>query len=564
VGPESVAGVLAERSLEMVVGLLAVLKAGGAYLPLDPEYPAERLAFMLADSRVPVVLAQERLLERLPAHGALVLPLDGAAEPGGEAPRPAGGGVPGNLAYVIYTSGSTGRPKGTMNSHRGIVNRLLWMQEHYGLGADDRVLQKTPYSFDVSVWELFWPLLVGARLVMALPGGHQDPDYLARTIPAEGITILHFVPSLLRVFLETPGVERCAASLTRMVCSGEALPLELERRFFDRLPGVELHNLYGPTEAAVDVTFWACERDDRRGLVPIGRPVANTRIHILDRELRPLPVGVPGELLIGGVQVGRGYLARPDLTAERFVPDPISGEAGARLYRTGDLARLLADGVVDFLGRIDHQVKLRGLRIELGEIESALSRHPAVAQAVVVVREDAPGNPLLTAYYVPAGETAASLTDLRLALAAELPEYMIPSGFVPLPTLPLTASGKVDRKALPAPDGARPDLGREFVPPVGAVQERLAAIWAEVLRVERIGAHDNFFELGGHSLLATQVLSRVREAFGVELPLRAIFNTPTVAGIAEAVIQKELERADDDLLARLLSELESEPAQGEI
>jgi amino acid adenylation domain-containing protein len=560
VGAERVVGVLTERSLEMVVGLLAVLKAGGAYLPLDPEYPAERLAFMIADSRVPVVLAQERLLGRLPAHGARVLPLDGAAAPGGEAPRPAGGGGPGSLAYVIYTSGSTGRPKGAMNSHRGIVNRLLWMQERYGLGAGDRVLQKTPYSFDVSVWELFWPLLTGARLVMARPGGHQDPDYLARTIPAEGITTMHFVPSLLRVFLEAPAVEPCAAALTRVVCSGEALPLELERRFFDRLPGVELHNLYGPTEAAVDVTFWACDRRDRRGLVPIGRPVANTRIHILDRELRPLPVGVPGELLIGGLQVGRGYLARPDLTAERFVPDPLSGEAGARLYRTGDLARLLADGAVDFLGRIDHQVKLRGLRIELGEIEAALSRHPEVGQAVVVVREDTPGNPLLTAYYVPAGGAAASVADLRAALRTELPEYMIPSWFLPLPALPLTASGKVDRKALPAPDGGRPDLGREFVPPAGPVQERLAAIWAEVLRLERVGAHDNFFELGGHSLLATQVLSRVREAFSVELPLRALFDTPTVAGIAEAVIQKELERADDDLLARLLSELESEPA----
>ncbi|MEO6193523.1 MAG: amino acid adenylation domain-containing protein, partial [Thermoanaerobaculia bacterium] len=565
VGAESVVGVLAERSLEMVVGLLAVLKAGGAYLPLDPEYPAERLAFMIADSRMPVLLAQERLLARLPEHGGRVLPLEDAAEPGEEVARPdaeTGAGA-GSLAYVIYTSGSTGRPKGTMNSHRGIVNRLLWMQERYGLGADDRVLQKTPYSFDVSAWELFWPLLTGARLVMARPGGHQEPDYLARTIPEEGITTMHFVPSLLRIFLETPGIERCAASLRLVVCSGEALPLELERRFFERLPGVELHNLYGPTEAAVDVTFWACQPDDPRGLVPIGRPVANTRIHVVDRELRPLPVGVPGELLIGGIQVGRGYLARPDLTAERFIPDPLSGEAGARLYRTGDLARLLADGAADFLGRIDHQVKLRGLRIELGEIEAALSRHPEVAQAVVVVREDTPGNALLTAYYVPTGEAAPGAADLRAALRAELPEYMVPAWFVPLSGLPLTSSGKVDRKALPAPEGGRAG-GREFVPPQGPVQERLAAIWAEVLRVERVGAHDNFFELGGHSLLATQVLSRVREAFDVELPLRVIFDISTVAGIAEAVMQKELERADDELLARLLSELESEPAQGEI
>ena len=554
IGPEIVVGILAERSLEMMVALLAVLKAGGAYLPLDPDYPADRLAFMLADSRVPVLLAQERLLAKLPAHEARVLPLEGVAE-AGEDMRLTSAGTPESLAYVIYTSGSTGRPKGTMNSHRGIVNRLLWMQERYGLTADDRILQKTPYSFDVSVWELFWPLLTGARLVMARPGGHQEPPYLVRTVQAEGITTMHFVPSMLQMFLEAPGVEACAASLQRVVCSGEALPLDLTRRFFARLPGVGLHNLYGPTEAAVDVTHWTCEPHDRRGLVPIGRPVANTQIHVLDREMRPVPVGVAGELLIGGVQVGRGYLARPELTAERFVPDPMSGEAGARLYRTGDLARVLADGAVDFLGRIDHQVKLRGLRIELGEIETALCNHPAVLQAVVTVREDQ-----LTAYYVPAEGQTPGLADLRAALRTGLPEYMIPSWFVPLPALPLTASGKVDRKALPAPEGGRPAAGREYVAPAGETQERLAAIWAEVLRVERVGASDNFFELGGHSLMATQVLSRVQGAFGVELALRVMFDSPTIAGLAEAIIQKSLERADADLLARLLAELEGEPA----
>ncbi len=568
VGPETVVGVLAERSLEMVVGLLGVLEAGGAYLPLDPDYPAERLVFMLADSRVPVVLAQQRLLSCLPergdgrGHGGQVLPLDGAAAAPPEdlevmdAARPAADGGAGSLAYVIYTSGSTGRPKGTMNSHRGIVNRLLWMQERYGLTEADRVLQKTPYSFDVSVWELFWPLLTGARLVMARPGGHQDPSYLARTIASEGITTTHFVPSMLQAFLEAPEAEACGGTLVRVVCSGEALSCELQRRFFARLPQVELHNLYGPTEAAVDVTFWACQPLDRRNLVPIGRPVANTAIHVLDRELRPVPIGVAGELLIGGVQVGRGYLARPELTAERFVPDPVSGDAGARLYRTGDLARLLPEGAVDFLGRIDHQVKLRGLRIELGEIEAVLARQPALSQVVVTVREDVPGSPQLAAYYVPAGEEVVSAAALRTALRAELPEYMIPALFMALPGLPLTASGKVDRKALPAPDGSRPDLGREYVAPAGEAQERLAAIWAEVLHLDRVGARDNFFELGGHSLMATQVLSRVQKAFGVELPLRVIFDSPTVAGLAEAIVQKSLERADTDLLARLLAELE--------
>ncbi|HBL30649.1 MAG TPA: non-ribosomal peptide synthetase, partial [Acidobacteria bacterium] len=329
VGPESVVGVLAERSLEMMVGLLAVLEAGGAYLPLDPDLPAERLGFMLADARAAVVLAQERLLWALPEHGVPVVELDGAAQPAAQPERPrsrpVSGAAAGNLAYVIYTSGSTGRPKGTMNSHRGIVNRLLWMQERYGLTAADRVLQKTPFSFDVSVWELFWPLLTGARLVMAEPGGHQDPQYLTATIRASQITVLHFVPSMLQAFLESPGVEACGASLRQVVCSGEALPQPLAQRFFARLPGVALDNLYGPTEAAVDVTWWGCEAGDRRSLVPIGRPVANTRIHVADREQRELPVGVVGELLIGGVQVGRGYLARPDLTAERFVPDGCGG-----------------------------------------------------------------------------------------------------------------------------------------------------------------------------------------------------------------------------------------------
>ncbi|HSF39081.1 MAG TPA: condensation domain-containing protein, partial [Thermoanaerobaculia bacterium] len=302
VGPEVPVGVCAERSPEMVVALLAVLEAGGAYLPLDPDYPADRLAFMLADSAVPVVLAQERLLDRLPEHGARVVPLDGAASPGPEAGPIASGVRPENLAYVIYTSGSTGRPKGTMNTHRGIVNRLLWMQEEYGLTPEDRVLQKTPFSFDVSVWEFFWPLLTGARLVMAKPGGHQDPGYLVRTIREEGITTLHFVPSMLQVFLEAPGVEECS-SLKRVICSGEALPLALTRRFFARLPGVSLHNLYGPTEAAVDVTYWPCDPREKRGVVPIGRPVANTEIHLLDPYGNPVPVGVPGELLIGGVQL---------------------------------------------------------------------------------------------------------------------------------------------------------------------------------------------------------------------------------------------------------------------
>ncbi|HLL47726.1 MAG TPA: amino acid adenylation domain-containing protein, partial [Longimicrobiaceae bacterium] len=359
-------GICVERSLEMVVGLLGILKAGGAYVPLDPEYPEERLAYMLEDSAVPVLLTQDRLAERLPAHGARTLRLDTGwarvAEESADAPESGAG--PDDLAYVIYTSGSTGRPKGAMNAHGGIVNRLLWSQAELGMDGRDSVLQKTPFSFDVSVWELFCPLIAGARLVMARPGGHRDPAYLAETVAAEEITTLHFVPSMLAALLDGPGLERCPA-LRRVLCSGEALPHPLQQRFFAR-SSAELHNLYGPTETAVDVTWWRCRRDDPRPLVPIGRPIAGARLYVLDRGLRPVPAGVPGELFIAGTPVGRGYLARPGLTAERFVPDPYSGEAGARMYRSGDRVRWLGDGVLEFLGRADFQVKVRGFRIEPG------------------------------------------------------------------------------------------------------------------------------------------------------------------------------------------------------
>ncbi|HEY0728016.1 MAG TPA: amino acid adenylation domain-containing protein, partial [Pyrinomonadaceae bacterium] len=410
VGAESLVGVVMERSVELVVALLGILKSGAAYVPLDPSYPSARLAFMLADARLPVLLTQKHLLDELPsAHGAQVICLDIEREELDRESRDnLSAEVSGaNLAYVIYTSGSTGKPKGAMNTHRGIVNRLLWMQDAYHLTAEDQVLQKTPFSFDVSVWEFFWPLLTGARLVMARPGGHQESDYLVKLIAgaesarAPGGWTLHFVPSMLAVFLEEPGVSECAGSLRRVICSGEALSPDLMERFFERLPGVELHNLYGPTEAAVDVTYWACDRNSERRTVPIGRPIANTQIYILDREQRPVPVGVAGELYIGGVNLGRGYLGRAALTAEKFVPHPFAKKPGGRLYRTGDLARFRADGEVEFLGRLDHQVKVRGLRIELGEIEVAVAEHEAVRECVVVAREDTPNDVRLVAYLVP-------------------------------------------------------------------------------------------------------------------------------------------------------------------
>jgi amino acid adenylation domain-containing protein len=414
VGPETPVGVCMERSLDLVVSLLGILKAAGAYVPFDPSYPVDRLAFMIGDANPRVLLTHEALARVGVGGDTQVVCLDreGAAIAGGPRTALASGATADTLAYIIYTSGSTGRPKGAMNSHRGICNRLLWMQDEYHLDGRDRVLQKTPFSFDVSVWEFFWPLLAGARLVVARPGGHQDPSYLTRTIAEEGITTLHFVPSMLQVFLDDPNVGRCS-SLKRVICSGEALPYELQQRFY-RCLSAELHNLYGPTEAAVDVTAWPCPRDGARPIVPIGRPVANTQIFVLDSRLEPTPIGVPGELHIGGVQVGRGYLNRPDTTADKFIPDPFAGVPGARMYRTGDLCRFLADGNIEYLGRLDHQVKIRGVRVELGEIESVLAQHEAVREAVVVAREDLADDKRLVAYVVPAGPGATESARVEL------------------------------------------------------------------------------------------------------------------------------------------------------
>jgi amino acid adenylation domain-containing protein len=538
-GPEARVAVSLERSPDLVVALVAVLKAGGAYVPLDPSYPQSRLDFMLEDSSARVLVTREPLLagplaaalER-PEIAALCLDRDAAAIDAEDAADLAGGAGPDDLAYVIYTSGSTGRPKGAMNAHRGVVNRLLWMQDTYRLGAADRVLQKTPMSFDVSVWEFFWPLMTGATLVVARPGGHQDNAYLVDLIERAGITTLHFVPSMLALWLEEPGVERCRG-LRRVITSGEALALEHERRLFERLPGAELHNLYGPTEAAVDVTWWRCEPGSRRRSVPIGRPLRNVAIHLADRGLRPVPAGVAGELLIGGVQVGRGYHGRPALTAEKFIPDPFAAAPGERLYRTGDLARWLPGGEIEYLGRIDHQVKIRGVRIELGEIEAALRDHPAVRDAVAIVREIGPDDRRIVAYSVLHEEPRPDLAaELRSALAARLPDAMVPSAFIFLDAFPLSPNGKLDRAALPAAEWSSE---RRFVASRTQVEEVLAGAFAGLLQVERVGVEDDFFAVGGHSLLATRLVSRIRDSLGVELAVRTVFAHPTVAALARAV-----------------------------
>ncbi|MFD2122496.1 amino acid adenylation domain-containing protein [Streptomyces cirratus] len=525
-GPERIVAVALHRSTEMVVALLAVLKSGAAYLPVDPTLPAERVAYLLSDAEPVLLITTEDVEPLLPgAPGPVRVRPDATAGAGGPGARAA---LPSHPAYVIYTSGSTGRPKAVVVEHAAIVNRLLWMQDRYGLGADDRVLQKTPFGFDVSVWEFFWPLLTGAVLVVAEPGGHKDPAYLAELIRRESVTTVHFVPSMLAVFAQEPAAGLCR-SLRRVVCSGEALPEELKDRFLDVLD-VPLHNLYGPTEAAVDVTHWDCRREDR-GPVPIGRPIWNTALYVLDPAGRPVPVGLPGELYLAGAGLARGYLRRPELTAERFPLDPF-GPPGSRMYRTGDIVRRRADGAVEYLGRTDDQVKIHGFRIELGEIETSLARLPGVGRAAVVVREDVPGERRLAGYVVPAPGAVLDPAAMRAELARALPEYMVPLLLV-VDGLPVTPNGKLDRKALPAPASGSAPTGHE--PPAGETEEFVALVWEAVLDRTGVGRHDDFFALGGHSLSATRVAARLRQALGLELPLHTLFEHRTVAGLAAAV-----------------------------
>ena len=540
VGPESLVGIAVERSIEMIVGLYGILKAGGAYVPLDPTYPAERVAYMMEDANVPVLLTQQRLLEKLPPCKARVICLDTEWDSliGSQSiENPICRATLENAAYNIYTSGSTGKPKGAMNTHAGILNRLLWMQDAYRLTPSDAVLQKTPFSFDVSVWEFFWPLMFGARLVVARPEGHKDSDYLVRSIIEQQITTMHFVPSMLQIFLMAKDVEKCT-SLRQVICSGEALPLELQNRFFERL-NAKLHNLYGPTEAAVDVTYWECKKESSLKIVPIGRPVANTQMYILDRNMQPVPVGVSGELHIGGVQVARGYLHRPDLTAEKFIPDPFSGNPKARLYKTGDLARYLPDGNIEYLGRIDFQVKIRGNRIELGEIEALLGQHPAVREVVVMAREDIPGDMRLAAYIAPNENHKISTGELRDYIMQQLPDFMVPSYFITLDKLPLTPNQKVDRKALPAPEKDKIISEAAYVAPKNELQRTITNIWQEILNVPKVGMNDNFFELGGHSLLLVRVYYRLSEAVDKKLSLIDLFKFPTVGTLAEYLARDE-------------------------
>ena len=531
VKPDQVVGIAMERSVELVVGLLAIMKAGGAYMPIEPDSPAQRIEAQIADSGAALVLTLRRHRDALPPRpGLQVLEVDAIDDRQQPDTDPAVALHPENLAYVIYTSGSTGRPKGAANRHGALHNRLAWMQSAYALGERDAVLQKTPFGFDVSVWEFFWPLMAGAPLVLAQPGDHRDPGRLVELIQAHGITTLHFVPSMFQAFLAHPDAAACTG-LKHIVCSGEALGEALAREAARRLPRAALHNLYGPTEAAIDVTHWTFRPEDAPGPVPIGRPIAATEVFVLDDRLQLVPEGVEGELYLGGAGLARGYVRRPGLTAERFVAHPF-GAAGELLYRTGDRVRWRHDGALDYLGRVDHQVKLRGLRIELGEIEAALLNLGCVREAAVAVRGEGDARRLV-AYVVFDDGQRLDTPQLRARLARLLPEHMLPAAVVTMQRLPLNANGKLDRKALPPPAPATEDSSpAPLDAPQGSVARLVADLWAGVLQRPRVGMNDNFFDLGGHSLQLIRVHRLLQDRLGPGVTLMDLFQHPTVGGLA--------------------------------
>jgi amino acid adenylation domain-containing protein len=551
VGPGSCVGVCAERSPGQAAALLAVLKAGGAYVPLDPSLPSERLSAMLADLRPAALLLQRGETNPLPAEAAVSVAIEEAWDPSrGSAENPPPRALPGDLAYVMFTSGSTGSPKGVMVSHRSIVNRLQWAQEHYPILPGERVLCVASFAFDIAVWELFGALAAGAAAVIPAEGEHKDPASLARLLRDEKVAVAHFVPSLLRPLLSEPGFAACEA-LRAVFCGGEGMDRELHDRFFETLPGRALSHFYGPTEAAISCLAWDCGPGLPPGPVPLGAPIHNMRVYLLDPEMQPVPAGVPGEIYLGGTGLARGYAARPELTAAAFVPDPVSGDAGARLYRTGDIAKLREDGVLEFVGRADHQIKLRGHRIEPAEIEKALERMPGVDRALAGLRGEGAQRRLVAWLVAPGGLPGEA--ELRAHLRRSLPEPMVPAAFVRLERLPLGPNGKVDRAALPEP-GISVATGA-WLAPRTATEEAVAGIWAALLRRDRVGAEDNFFDLGGDSLLATQVVSRLRAAFEIDLPLRRFFEVSTVAGLAERVeelLVEKLESMPEEEAARRL------------
>lgn len=528
-------GICVHRSLEMVVGIYGILKAGAAYVPIDPSYPAERIEFMVSDAQMKVLITEETLRGVLPPSYASLVLIDreGADIAKQSTVNFDSGSSPDNCAYVIYTSGTTGRPKGVLNTHSGTYSRARWFQQTYPLTNEDRVLQQHTYSFMSSVREFVWPLISGATLVLPKVGGHQDPGYLVKLMAEQQITVACFVPSLLNALLDDPDIVRCA-SLRHVICGGELPPVALPERFFARLPQATLRYCYGVTENAGTVTSRICSPGERRYPILMGRPIGNTRIYVLDQRQQPVPVGVVGELYVGGVGLAKGYLNQTALTAERFLPDPFSPSPEARLYRTGDLARLWPSGDVEILGRADQQVKIRGFRIELGEIESVLSKHPEIHEIAVTAPSDSNGRRRIIAYVVPIAGHLSTSDSLRQYTAAYLPDYMVPSAVVFLPTLPRTAHGKIDSHRLPLPD-TMDERGRPaYAAPRTPVEEKLAEIWQQLLDCDRVGIQDNFFDLGGDSILCMQLVSRARQA-GYQFSPGQVFQHQTIAELAPAV-----------------------------
>ncbi|MEG4517839.1 MULTISPECIES: amino acid adenylation domain-containing protein [unclassified Microcoleus] len=554
--PETIVGICVDRSLETIVGMLGVLKAGGAYLPIDPTTPIERKALMLEDAQVKVLLVQKRLIESLPKTQVNIVCIDTDIPTTSASYTPRASSD--NLAYVIYTSGSTGTPKGVAIEHRQLLNYLYAIEEKLNLPSGATFATVSTFAADLGNTVIFPALCFGGCLHIISQERATDPEALGEYFRRHSIDCLKIVPSHLAALLNS-SQPKSILPAKRLILGGESANWSLIKTLRNLAPSCSVFNHYGPTETTVGVLTYQVEFDKTGcdfDTVPLGLPIANTQIYILDSYLQPVPIGVPGELYIGGDNLGRGYLNRPELTAEKFIPNPLDTQAKTRLYKTGDLARYLPDGNIEFIGRIDGQVKIRGFRIELGEIEAVLGQHPDIAQAVVVAREDAPGEKRLVAYLVSEQKQAPTHKEIRNFLTSKLPEYMVPSAFVILKSLPLTSNGKVDRRSLPAPDEMRPELTRNFVAPRTNIEEVLAAIWAEVLKLEKVGIYDNFFELGGHSLLATQVISRVRQAFQVELPLHRLFESATVADFAVAIAQKQVEQTDNEMLAQVLADLD--------
>ncbi len=526
-------GICMERSLATIIAILAIFKSGGVYLPLDPDYPELRLAQMIADSSLKIVITNSQHFAKLPQDIELIdilnLPLDDDLS---QKHNPMINLKPDHAAYMLFTSGSTGRPKLTINTHRGLFNRIWWMKETFVIDKNDKILHKTPYTFDVSIWEIFWPLVMGSTLVIAIPHGHKNPLYLSSLIEHHQISNTHFIPSMLELFLQLANTKQCG-SLKRVFCSGEALTRKLSAHFFSLLTA-DLYNLYGPTECGIEVTCYKCEPHDdgERPLLPIGHPIANNRIYILNSCLQPVPPGQIGELYIAGAQVGRGYHGRAELTREKFIADPFTEIPNSWMYRSGDLASWSDTGEIEYHGRVDQQIKIRGMRIELGEIEAVLLTHPDIDQALISTFNNDDRETSLVAYVICKSGVFPSQFDLSSFLQQHLPENMVPLYYVNLKQFSLNINGKIDRNSLPLP--GQP-VRADYVPPVNQWEQQLISIWSEVLHLEKIGTEDNFFMLGGHSFNAARLIHRIQEQFQLQLPITIIHEFPTVSAMARQI-----------------------------